>query len=156
MNKKFSFLEPGERMIFFSKGVTTRETILNPLVLLLLPPMIGFSMGISIDLLLLPHEFVTAMGILFTLMYFFMLINFIIRLITAKSILTDRRVILIAYRMSWDRAEIPLNEIEEIFIKSSSVHIVRKSQKALKDIPIAKAKAFVDAYQKFISSHRAV
>lgn len=154
MNVTFSFLEPGERVIFFSKGVTAREALLTPLVYLLLPPLIGFTAGIFIDLL--PHEFVTVMGILLILMYFFMCINFIIRLITAKSILTDRRVILIAYRTSWDRAEIPLNEIEEIFIKSSRVHIVRKSQKALKDLPIVKAKAFVDAYQKFISGRRAI
>ena len=154
MNATFSFLEPGERVIFFSKGITTREAILSPLVILILPLMIGFTVGNFTDLL--PHEFVTVLGISLILLYFLTCINFIIRLITAKSILTDKRVILIAYRTSWDRAEIPLNEIEEIFIKSSSVHIVRKSQKALKDIPIAKAKAFVDAYQKFISSHRAV
>jgi hypothetical protein len=69
---------------------------------------------------------------------------------------TDRRVILIAYRMSWERVEIPLNEIEEIFINSSSLSIVRKSQKALKGLPIAEAKAFVEAYQKYISSRRTI
>ncbi len=154
MNKKFSFLEPGERIIFFSKGVTAREAILNPLVFLLLPPMIRFTARFFI--VLLPHEFVTVLVILLILMYFFACINFVIRLITAKNILTDRRVILIAYRMSWERAEIPLNEIEEIFINSGSVSIIRKSQKALKGLPIAEAKAFVEAYQKYISSRRAI
>jgi hypothetical protein len=141
-------------VLFFSKGITTREAILTPLLLLILPLMIGFSAGFFTNLL--PHEFVTFIGISLILLYFLTCINFIIRLITAKSILTDRRVILIAYRASWDRAEIPLNEIEEILIKSSSVSIIRKSQKALKDLPIAKAKDFVDAYQKFIFSSRAV
>jgi hypothetical protein len=151
MNVPFSFLQPGEQVIFYSKGVPTREFLAGGLILLVLSPFIVAGVGT----LKYHSALFTLIVIFMSLFWLSILAKLIIRALAAKNILTDRRVILIAYNFPWDRVEIPLSDIENIIDKSiKGTQIILRSQKAVKYYAIANSKAFVNAYNQFISSNR--
>jgi hypothetical protein len=151
MNVSFSFLQPGERVIFYSKGVPTREFLAVGLILLVLSP---YVVAVAANLKYHSALF-TLIAILVSLFWLSILAKSISRALAAKNILTDRRVILIAYNFPWNRVEIPLSDIENIIDKSiKGTQIILRSQKAVKYYAIANSKAFVNAYNQFISSNR--
>ena len=159
MNVSLSFLQPGEQALFYSKGVTTRELVGGLIFLVLSPFFFGFSIGLSLNSISPKYHsvFVTLAVIFVSLLWLAILVKLIVRVFMPKSILTDRRVILIAYNFPWDRAEIPLSDIENIIDKSTmGVQIIRRSQKAIKYYAIANSKGFVNAYNQFISSNRSI
>ena len=152
MNVPFSFLQPGEQVIFYSKGVPTREFLAGGLILLVLSP---FVVAVVVTPLFYQSVLFTLIPIVVALFWLSILVKLIIRAFAAKNILTDRRVILIAYNFPWDRVEIPLSDIENIIDKATKgTQIILRSQKVDKYYAIANSKAFVNAYNLFISSNR--
>jgi hypothetical protein len=157
MTVSFTSLQPGEQVIIYTKGVTIRELISGLIFILFGPFFFGCAIGFNYNSISPEYQsvFITLTVVLVSFLWLAILVKLIIRVFTAKSILTDRRVILVAYNFLWDRVEIPLSDIENIIDKSiMGTQIIRRSQKAIKYYAIANSKAFVNAYNLFISSNR--
>ena len=154
MNRSLSFLEPGERVIVFQKGLTIGDLILNGVLLLLMAG--GISFGAFLALITgydpsMPYFFILFL-IIGPLLLLYLLVSFIVRAVTAKGILTDRRVIFTDRASA--RAEIPLSDIESMGdLNKRQVEIMRKSLYTKKYYVVKDARAFVDAYTRFLADN---
>ena len=154
MNTKFPGLGPGERVIVFQKGLTIGDFILNGVLLLIMAG--GISLGAFLALISgydpsMPYFFIGFL-IIGPLLWLYLVVSFIIRAVTAKGILTDRRVVFTDRASS--RAEIPLSDIESMRdTNKRQVEIERKSLYSKKYYVLKDARAFVDAYNRLMDSN---